>query len=329
MQRTLRILIAAIVVLAILAFMTTYTVRFTERAVVTTFGKAGESSVKTEPGLGFKWPYPIQSVTKYDTRQRYSETRSEALATADNRQIIVQSFIVWEVKDPLKFFQSYGNAGAREVDHVKQAEETLKAKLRSALAATSRYRLNDLLNSEASGGSKLPELEAKVLEAIGGKAVDPQTGISIASVGIHSLELPESVTEAVFKSMEAARRRIADAEVKRGESQAASIRAKAEGEAKTIQDFANRQAAVIRAQGEQEAAKYLALQKDDPELAVFLQNLRFLREALSNKKTTLVLPMSMPGLNLLDPSVREKLGQGIIPGNEKAKPRTSAEGVSQ
>ena len=88
------------------------TVRFTERAVVTTFGKAGESSVKTEPGLGFKWPYPIQSVTKYDTRQRYSETRSEALATADNRQIIVQSFIVWEVKDPLKFFQALNNTRA-------------------------------------------------------------------------------------------------------------------------------------------------------------------------------------------------------------------------
>jgi membrane protease subunit HflC len=313
MQRTLRILIAAIVVLAILAFMTTYTVRFTETAVVTTFGRADENSVKREPGLGFKWPYPIQSVTKYDTRARYTETRSETLATADSRQVIVQCYIVWQVNNPLDFFKAYGNAGAREADHVRQAEEALRARLRSALAETSHYKLTDLLSADAAGNgsSKLPELEQKVLTAVQGGGTP--SGISIATVGIHSLELPESATEAVFKSMEASRLRIAKAEVDRGLSEAAAIRAKAEGDAKIILDFAARQADVIRAQGQQEAAKYLALQKEDPDLAVFLQNLRFMREALSNKKTTLILPLSLPGFYLMDPTVREKLGQGIIP----------------
>ena len=56
MQNLLRILVAAVIVLSIIAFMTTYTVRFTEQAVVTTFGKADESAVRSEPGLGFKWP---------------------------------------------------------------------------------------------------------------------------------------------------------------------------------------------------------------------------------------------------------------------------------
>ena len=70
MQAFLRFLITGLIILAILGFMTMYTVRFTETAVVTTFGKAGPESVITEPGLRLKMPYPIQSVTRYDVRAR-------------------------------------------------------------------------------------------------------------------------------------------------------------------------------------------------------------------------------------------------------------------
>lgn len=323
MQRGFRIVIAAVVVLAILAFMTTYTVRFTETAVVTTFGRADEQSVKTEPGLGLKWPYPIQSVITYDTRQRFTEAKSETLATADNRQVILQTYLVWKVNDPLSFFRSYGNGGAREIDHVRQAEETLRAKLRSALAETSRYKLTELLNA-GTGGSKLGELEGRILESLkGGGATGALTasGITAVSVGIESMELPQAVTEAVFKSMQATQEKLAGVEGKRGETQAATIRNNAEADAQRILAFAQRDAEVIRGQGQQEAAIYLAMQKEDPRLAVFLQQLRFLRDATSNR-TTLVLPLSMAGFQLLNPRVQEQLGNGVIPpiGNEIAPP---------
>jgi modulator of FtsH protease HflC len=314
MQKLLRIPIAAIVVLAIVAFMTTYTVRFTESAVVTTFGKASEASVKTQAGLGFKWPYPIQSVTKYDTRARYVETRGETVSTADNRQIVVKTYLVWQVSDPLKFFQSYGAAGSRESDHVRQAEDALRAKLRAALAEASKFRLSDILTTDSTG-SKLPQLEAAILTQLkgSGSGALSDTGVSPQIVGIHSIELPDSVTEAVYQSMEAGRKRLADAEVQRGSSQAETIRTKGEQDARTIMSFAERRASVIRGQGEQEAARYLAQQKQDEQLAVFLQEMRFLNEALSNKRTTLTLPASLPGIRYLDPTVGEKLRQGNIP----------------
>lgn len=313
MQRGFRIVIAAVVVLAIVAFMTTYTVRFTEKAVVTTFGRADESSVKTEPGLGLKWPYPIQSVITYDTRARFTETKSETLATADNRQVILQTYLVWRVEDPLTFFRSYGNGGAREVDHVRQAEETLRAKLRSALAETSRYRLTDLLNA-GQGGSKLGDLEAGILKSLTGTdgGALQASGIRAVSVGIESMELPQAVTEAVFKSMQATQEKLSGAEGKRGETEAANIRNKANGDAQKIMAFGSAKAEVIRAQGDQEAAEYLALQKEDPRLAVFLQQLRFLREATS-RQTTLVLPLSMAGFELLNPKVQEQLSKGNVP----------------
>lgn len=319
MQRSFRIVIAALVVLAILAFMTTYTVRFTEKAVVTTFGRADESSVKSEAGLGIKWPYPIQSVITYDTRARFTETKSETIATADNRQVILQTYLIWKVSNPLEFFRSYGNAGAREIDHVRQAEETLRAKLRSSLAETSRFKLTDLLNT-SQNASKLGELEDLLLKSLtsgtGGGSL-ASSGITAVSVGIESMELPQSATESVFKSMQATQQKIAGAEAQRGETEAATIKAKADGDAKKIMAFADRLAEVIRGQGQKESAEYLAMQKEDPRLAVFLQNLRFLRDATS-KRTTLVLPLSMAGFQLLDTRVQAPLGKGVIPSIDGA-----------
>lgn len=314
MQRGFRIVIAAIVVLAILAFMTTYTVRFTETAVVTTFGRADKASVVTEPGLGIKWPYPIQSVITYDTRARFTETKSETLATADNRQVILQTYLVWKVTDPLEFFRSYGIGGAREIDHVRQAEDTLRAKLRSALAETSRYKLTDLLNAGQSG-SKLGELEERILATLntgGASGALKASGVTAVSVGIESMELPQSVTEAVFKSMQATQEKLAGVEGKRGETEAATIRNKASGDAQRILAFADKEAQVINGQGQKESAVYLAMQKEDPRLAVFLQQLRFLREATS-VRTTLVLPLSMAGFQLLNPQVQTQLSNGTIP----------------
>jgi membrane protease subunit HflC len=337
MQKPLRIFVALVVLLAILAFMMTFTVRFTEAAVVTTFGRATERDVIKEAGLNFKMPFPIQSVTKYDTRQRYVETRSETLATADNRQVILQSYIVWRVVDPLRFFQSYGNVGSREDEHVRAAEELLRAKLRSALAETSQFKLTDLLTTDA-GGSKLPELEARVLAAItsgAGSSALAASGIEAVVVGINSMELPESVTEQVFKQMEAQRRTIAGKAANEGTAAAATIRNSGEESARKIRSFAERRADAIRGQADSDSAPYLALQSKDPRLAVFLQNIRFMRDALS-KRTTLVLPTSLPGLHLLDPSIAEKLGQGQIPEprgvgetaeNKDAKPADEKGGV--
>ncbi|MBY0309270.1 MAG: hypothetical protein K2Q09_11055, partial [Phycisphaerales bacterium] len=138
------------------------------------------------------------------------------------------------------------------------------------------------------------------------------SGIEAVAVGVESMELPQAVTEAVFKSMQATQEKIAGAETKRGETEAASIRAKAEADAKKILAFSGRVSDVIRAQGDQESAQYLAMQKEDPRLAVFLQQLRFLRDTTS-KRTTLVLPLSMAGFQLLNPRVQESLSKGIIP----------------
>lgn len=333
MQRLLRPLLAILFVLAVIAFAFTYTVRFTEKAVLTTFGRAGDNAVIESPGLKFKLPYPIQSVTKYDTRNRVLQTRSQQQQTADNSQIIVEAFATWRVSNPLTFFQRFSNAGSRPEDHYEQAEDILRNVLRSALSETSKYRLEDLFNSDPNG-SKLGELESRIFAEIMGTedsaaAVSasgdstrgtPGTGvrhlsdygIEVTMVGINRIVLPQDTTDEVIGRMGANRDALAAELEAQGNARATAIRAKAEADARKIRAFADRRAAEVRAKGESEAAEFLRMQSGEPELAVFLQNLEMMKSAMS-KRFTLVLSASDFGMGLFSPSALEGFDAGEIP----------------
>ncbi len=338
MQTLLRYIVLALLLLAILSFMVTYTVRFTEYAVITTFGKAGEDAIKKEPGLYFKLPYPIQSVTKYDTRARFLESRPETQQTADDRQIIVTAYLTYRVTDPLKFFQAFSNAGSRAETHYRAADEVMRDKLRAAIPQTSSFRLNELFSTEATSG--LMSLEGKILDqlrqaqALTGADVDraralADYGVEAIAVGISSIKLPEETTKAVFERMKQTRDRIAQEAVSRGNAEAEKIRGQAKSEAETILAFAESRAKAIRGEGDKEAAQYLAKQNSDPELAVFLKNVEFMREAIAGR-VTLVLPTSLPGMGLFAPNAIDRLKPGQLPkldlGNVDAPSAASDKG---
>lgn len=303
-----------IVVIALLLFSTTYTVRFTEVAVLTTFGKAGEGSIKEEPGLKFKLPYPIQLVTKYDSRIRMVQGQSETQQTADDFQIVMQAFLTYKVKDPLVFFRSFSGSGERAADHFARAENNvLRDLLRSAMGETSNYRMDELF-TPAQGDSKLPELEQRIADLLelGGDAGQALSsyGIEIVSVGIDSIILPEATTESVITRMGANRDRLAERFQSEGRSQAQAIRAEAASNAEKILAFARRRADEVLARGESEAAPYLAEQNLNPELAVFLQNINMMKNALA-KKVTLIFSTSDYGMQLFDPDFVSQSGDRL------------------
>lgn len=311
------IIIAAVIVGGFALYMSSFTVRFTEAAVVTTFGQAGAEDVITEPGLRFKWPAPIQSVTVYDTRVRFLQSRSETQPTADDRQIIVESFLTWRVKDPLLFYQRFrGSAGSGAKDHYTRAQETLTSILRSAMSQVSRYRLGELFSPEP-GQSKLDHLERDILERVnapaerGGGNV-AQNGIEVLTVGISSVTLPQDTTREVFTRMSESRKRLAAKAESEGNALAAAIRSEAEAAAKRIREFARFRADQIRNRGDIEAAPFLMALNEEPELAAFLNNLEFIREGLG-RRTTLVFPTSMVGLTILSPEAMERARRGQLP----------------
>jgi membrane protease subunit HflC len=338
-QKVIRFIVTALIVLGIVAFMTTYTVRFTETAVVTTFGKADESSIVTEPGLRLKLPYPVQSVTKYDRRVRFVESRPETQNTADDRQIIVTAYLTYRVSNALDFYRLFSKAGTQTTKHYEEAEKILTSRLRAAMAQTSSLPMSALFASkppddpalmvspEEKGLSGLQRLERRMAIMMNGDTALPGAatgdtkgtdsalkdyGIEVLSVGITSIKLPEETTKAVFARMKQTRTKLAQEALSRGEATANAIRTEAENAAKTILAFAERRAGAIRSLGDEEAAAFLKEQKTNPDLAVFIQNINFMREALG-KKVTLVLPVSMPGISLMTPGAADQLRKGELP----------------
>lgn len=326
--------VTAVIALGFIAYWCTYSVRFTEVAVLTTFGKAGEDSVRDRAGPYLKWPYPIQSVTTYDKRARILQTRSETQQTADDRQIIVEGFLAWRVDDPLVFYQRYSNAGPDARNHFDAAQGVLESLLRAGMSEVSAYRLNELFDSRP-GQSRLKELEEAIMARL--TREDPATGQSIADygvsielVGIQRVLLPEETTRQVFERMKATRERLAAEAESQGQAIASTIRNEAEASADRILAFARRRAEEIRVTGDREAARWLAAFEEEPGLAVYLKNIEFLRQGLG-ARSTLVLPTTLPGMQLFAP---DAVGAGAeIPdlgfGEDRAEPGSSTQGGGQ
>ncbi len=316
MQKALRYVLAFLVILVLVSFTVTFTVRFTEAAVVTTFGRATESDVKRDAGLYFKWPYPIQSYTKYDTRVRLFTLKVETQQTKDNRQIAVETFCTWRVSDPLKFFQTFRIGGERAEEHYGAAEQALRANLRAAAGVVSNYTMEDLFTT-VSGQSKLPELEAKMLDTF--QRASDQKGSQLADYGIQAVDvgltrilLPEEVTRAVFDRMKATRDRLSKEIETQGQSQAEAIRTKAKSDAERITSFAQGLADRIRTRGDLEAVPYIEKMNQMPELAVFIANMDFIRK-IDPRTSTLVVPSTMPGIGALMPDALSSLKPGQLP----------------
>jgi len=301
--------------------------------VVTTFGGVGEETardgdadapdaaaetgaVKRDPKLYFKLPYPVQSVTTYDKRGRFVNTRSTTVQTADNAQIIVELFAMWRVEDPLEFFRRFSNAPGAEEAHYDAAEAEITNMLATAVGETSKYAMSDLFTTDP-GGSKLPELERRILESVRtALSADRQgggnLGVAVDLVGINRILLPEETTQRVFQRMAASRDRIASEYNEQGTAIATAITSQAEADAKKIRAFAERLASEIRADGIFAAAQYLEEQNQVPELAVFLRNIELMQDAMS-RRMTLILSEADFGFGIFSPSTVASLEPGELP----------------
>ena len=107
MNRFLIILIAALVVLFVVVDGTLFTVDQTEQVLITQFGRPVR--VITQPGLHAKIPF-VQTVIPFDKRLLNVELPGEEVILSDQRRLIVDSFAVYRITDPLRYYQAVGTA---------------------------------------------------------------------------------------------------------------------------------------------------------------------------------------------------------------------------
>ncbi|MDD5697190.1 MAG: protease modulator HflC [Victivallaceae bacterium] len=272
----LGIVVASFFLIAIFTFQ----IEETETAIVTTLGTPSDKPV--EPGLHLRWPYPIQEVYRFDRRYRcFSGTigkDGQETTTRDNQNIIVSIFVNYRIADAKKFYSSFVT--------IRKGEAQLNNWMRgTALEVFGRYNFGQLVNVDPKKMC-LTRIQGEIRKEV--SALAAPSGIEIRSVGINSLNIPESISKSVFDRMIQERKVEAEKFLAEGKSEAQRIRTDINRKRDDILAQATAQAKEIRAQGDAEAAKYYATYKQSPELAAFLRKLDSLRSIMKTK-TTLIL----------------------------------------
>ena len=276
-----------LVVIIMGLYLIAFQVRETESALVTRFGKPVREI--TEPNLCFKWPAPIERVHRFDSRMQVFEADLGETTTKGAVPIIVNTYAVWRIAEPLKFLNSVGT--------VKEA----KAKLYSQITDTQnriigQHSFGEFVNSDPAK-IKFKEIEDEMLADLK-QTVSDEYGIEIKTLGIKQLKVSKDVSKDVFERMKTERKRRTEATIARGEAEAAKIRADANLKKTELLAAAEARAKAIRGQGDAEAAKYYELLEAEPELAMFLRDLEALEKILK-ERSTIVIPADSEPFKLL------------------------------
>ncbi len=279
----------ALVVVTILGFaMFSFQVASNESAVLTRFG----SPVRTlaDPGLYFKWPWPVDTVHRFDTRLAFYDTRVSEALTQDKRNVILPVFLAWRVADPLKFLQALGTPAA-----VPTKLDSLAISARNSLLG--RYDFQELVSTDPAR-LKLAELEQRLTAEIRPAAL-AAFGIAIEQVGLKRIALPEANTLYVFERMKAERGQYAAKFRAEGRREADELRAKTDAERTVLIAEAQKFAEETRGKGEAEAARiYAEAHAQDPKFYQFLRELETLRK-VTRENTTLILDTDTAPFNQL------------------------------
>lgn len=288
------VLIVGIMVLYLVSFQ----VRQTEMALVLTFGKPTRPI--TEPGWKWKWPAPIQTLVKYDSSQMLFEGVEEETVTKGGEPIIVQTYIIWRIAEPIKFREA--------VRDVPGAEKLLKSRLRDVQnKVVGKHYFSELVNTDRKQ-IKFGDIESEMAQLID-EPVKAAYGIKVEAVGIKMLKVSEKVTEDVFARMRADRKRKTEATLAQGSAEATRIKSDADSKITELMAATEARAKAIRGSGDAEAAQYYKMLEADPEFAMFLREIETLKKTLK-ERTTIVLPADAEPFKLLKemPKLEPKQG---------------------
>jgi len=280
----------ALVVIVMGLYLISFQVRETESALVTRFGQPVRTI--TKPKLCFKFPAPIERVHRFDSRLQVFQADLSETTTKGAIPIIVNTYVVWKIEEPLKFLNTVGTN--------KEAE----AKLYSQITDTQnriigQYSFGEFVNSDPAK-IQLKKIEEEMLADLKTTLSD-EYGIEIKTLGIKQLKVNKDVTAKVFERMKAARSLRTKATISEGQGEATRIKGDANYKKSVLLNTAEARALDIKGQGDAEAARHYKMLEEDPELAMFLRNIQSLVNMIKDR-STLVVPADFEPFKLLKES---------------------------
>ena len=267
--------VAALVVL----FNSAFIIRENQYGLVREFGRI--ERVISDSGLYFKIPFIQEKDTVTKELLLYDIAKSDVI-TQDKKSMIVDSFVLWRVTDPKVFAQTLNTSG-----------QNAEGRINVAVYNSIKNVISSMTQSDiiAARGQKLTNLIKENVTGIN------QYGIEITTVEIKLLDLPEDNKNAVFERMISERENIAATYNAEGNSDAQKIRNTTDKETAVMLSEANKNAEILKAEGEAEYMREIAAAYDGDmkaEFYSFTRSLDALKNAVKGGNKTVILDKDSP-----------------------------------
>jgi modulator of FtsH protease HflC len=277
MNRGVSTVLIALVVVLVLASLTLFAVDQRQNAIVFRLGEP--VNVITQPGLYAKFPL-LDNVRFFDVRILTLDSEEpERFITSEKKNVLVDSFVKWRIVDVVQYYISVGGDETRTRIRLAQ---TVNDNLRAEFG---KRTIHEVVSGERD---RIMELMRAKVDADARKI-----GVQVLDVRIKRVDLPQEVSEAVYRRMEAERKRVANELRSLGFAESEKIRADADRQREVIVAEAYRDAQRVKGQGDARAAAvYAQAFQQNPEFYAFYRSLEAYRQSLRNKSDVLVLDPS-------------------------------------
>ncbi|MDO8298918.1 protease modulator HflC [Lacisediminimonas sp.] len=277
MNRLFSYTIAVLILLSI-AFSTMFVVDQRRFAIVFALGEVKQ--VIKEPGLHFKLPPPFQNVIFLDKRILTLDTPdADRFITAEKKNVLIDSFVKYQIVDPRLFFISFGGDERRANDRMAQ---TIKAALNEEIT---KRTVREVISGE----------RGNVMDAIKRKVADEakEIGVGIVDVRLKRVDYVEQINQSVYDRMKAERTRVANELRSTGAAESEKIRADADRQRTVILAEAYREAEQVRGDGDAKSTRiYGQAFGQNPEFYRFYRSLDAYKASFKSRSDVMVLDPS-------------------------------------
>ena len=267
-----RFLLPVLVVAGFAIYLSLFTVKEINQAIVLQFGDP--KRVIAKPGLQVKIPF-IQNVVFLDRRILSLDPAPEEVIASDQKRLIVDAYARFRIVDPLKFYVSVGN----EMVARSRLATIINSRLRSVLG---KHSLATLLSEDRT------KQMAIIQDGVNTEA--EKFGITIIDIRIKRADLPQANSEAIYKRMQTEREREAKQFRARGAEMAVTITSTADKEVTVLLANAKKQSEIMKGEGDGQRNKIFAdAFGKDPEFFSFYRAMQAYETALIGGDTSLIL----------------------------------------
>ncbi|MEO8992543.1 MAG: protease modulator HflC [Nitrosospira sp.] len=277
MNKYTSMLLGTLVALVVLASSSLYIVDQRQLAILFQLGEVVD--VKTSPGLYFKIPI-AQNVRYFDSRIQTMDTAEpERFITSEKKNVLVDLFVKWRIVDVKQYYVSV--RGDEMLAQTRLAQ-TVNSSLRDEFG---NRTVHDVVSGERD----------QIMEIMRQKADTDarKIGVEVVDVRLKRVDLPQEVSESVYRRMEAERKRVANELRSTGAAESEKIRADADRQREIILAEAYRKAQEAKGEGDAKAsAIYASAFQPNPEFYAFYRSLEAYKQSFRNKNDMLVLEPS-------------------------------------